>query len=255
MLTKMLKFELSRLIRKRKLLWLAALGVIALLGGAINYLGHGTPQRTSFEAFSFATDLLLPLLLPLLAGLTTGDVLAEDGQLGLLPLVLSRGVSPFQYVFAKLIASVVGQVCFISGVLALFLVILMPFFPVGPILEYAAYGSRDFAASSPVAYCLAMALVYISAAVAFSGVALLVSVWVKNAFAVMVAPVILYFAALYTIGTDTPLAIEINPYPHLALELFRIPYTLSQVVAYWAVIALATHVLTVLAFSLKRDYA
>lgn len=253
MLTKMLKFELSRLIRKRKLLWLAALGVIALLGGAVNYLGSGTPQRTSFEAFSFATGLILPLLLPLLAGLTTGDILAEDRQLGLQSLILSRGVSPFQYIFAKALGSIVGQICFMGGSLALFFVLIMPFFPVGPILEYTAYYGRDLAATNPGVYCLTVALIFVSAATAFSGIALLASVWVKNVFAVMVTPVVLYFAALYAIGTESLVAI--NPYVRLALLEFSVPLTLSGVLIYWVVISIVAHVLAVLAFSLKRDYA
>ena len=255
MLIKMVKLEQRRLLKKRRLLFLGIIMFIALLGGIIIYFEHSTPKRTSFEVFSFATNMMLPLLLPLLAGFSTGGTLVEDRQSGLLPLVLSRGVSPFQYVTSKVIVSAVGQGCFISGILALFLIALLPFFPTGPILTYAARHSREFAANQPAAYCLVIALIFTIAAVAFNGIALLLSVWVKNAFVVMAAPIVFYIAALYSIGFDTPLEIALNPYVHLALGEFNVPLPLAQVVYYWIAIALITHTLTVVAFSLKRDYA
>ncbi len=157
----------------------------------------GTPKRTSFEAFSFATDFILSMALPLLAGLSTGDLLAEDRHLGLVPLFMSRGVSPYQYIFGKAAGSILGQICFTGGLLIIFLLITTLLFPAGPILEYAADYAEAFAATSPAAYCMVLLLIYVIAATAFSGIALFASVWIKNIFVVVVIPVILYFGAFY----------------------------------------------------------
>lgn len=255
MLIKMVKFERRRMLKKRRLLFLGIVLLIVLLWGIINYFGYGVSKRTSFDAFSFATSMMLPLLLPLLAGFFTGGAFAEDQQSGLLPLVLSRGVSPFQYVVSKAIVSAVGQGCFIGGILIVFLIVLFPFLPMGPIMEGAASYSRAFAYNQPAAYCLVIILIFAIAAVAFNGISLLLSVWIKNVFLVMVAPAILYIAALYSIGTDTHLEIMLNPYANLALMEFNVPLPLVQIALYWIVIALVSHILAVAAFSFKKDYA
>jgi len=51
--------------------------------------------------------------------------------------------------------------------------------------------SEAFAYNEPVTYCLLIALLFMAAAVAFNGIALLTSVWVKNTFVVMAAPTLL----------------------------------------------------------------
>jgi len=52
-----------------------------------------------------------------------------DNRSGLLPLIFSRGVSAFEYVTSKVIASALGQMCFIGITLVVFFVALLPFFP------------------------------------------------------------------------------------------------------------------------------
>ncbi len=255
MFGRLLKFELSRLLKERKLLLLGTVAVIALIGGVVHYLGYSTPRRTVSEAFSFATDLIFPLLLPLLAGIATGDILAKDIQSGLLPLIFSRGVTSLQYVLAKVVTGVIGQVCFVAAVLVIFAATLTPFFPSGPILTYAVDFAQDLAINNPWAYCLAMSLIYSFAAIAFGSIALLVSVWVTNTFAVMVAPIAIYIATVYALGMDTPSEISLNPYGNLALgQFYGLPFTLPQIAVYWMTIAAITSALTVLAFSLKRKW-
>jgi hypothetical protein len=243
----MLRFELRRLFRRRKLLLLAILGFVLLMGGAVNYLDYGTGRRTSFEAFIFATDLILPFLLPLFGGFATGDTLAVDR-------LMSRGVSPRTYILAKALGAVVGQVCLIAGILGVALLALMPFFPVGPFSMFSGGLAPDLAAVNPLLYCFSVSLVYITAAVAFCGVSLLLSVWVKNRFVVMASPVVLYIAALYALDVNSPL-IAINPYARLLLEQAAgAGFTLLGVIGYWALLGTFFYTAAVLAFSLQRDY-
>ncbi|HBK85418.1 MAG TPA: hypothetical protein DDZ53_05245 [Firmicutes bacterium] len=251
---RMLKFELRRLFRRRKLLLLAILGFVLLMGGAVNYLDYGTSRRTSFEAFIFVTDLILPFLLPLFGGFATGDTLAVDRLIGLPALIMSRGVSPLTYILAKALGAVVGQVCLIAGILGVALLALMPFFPVGPLSMFSGGLVPDLAAVNPLLYCLSVSLVYITAAVAFCGVSLLLSIWVKNRFVVMASPVVLYIAALYALDVNSPL-IAINPYAHLLLEQAAgAGFTLLGVIGYWALLRTFFYTAAVLAFSLQRDY-
>jgi len=255
MLSRMFRFELLRLIQRRRLLFLAALGFALLMGGAVTYLGYHTPQETSLEAFSFTTDQILPLLLPLLGGFATGGALAEDGATGLRPLIMSRGVSPRTYILAKALGSVVGQTGFTAGLLAATLLALMPFFPFGPILQFSARYAEDLAATNPLLYCLSVSAIYTSAAVAFSGISLLVSVWVRNGFVVMAAPLVVYIAALYSLDPNSHL-VAINPYFRLAVgEAYGPGFTLLGSIVYWILIAVVAYSAAVLAFSLKRDYA
>lgn len=254
MLIAMFKFELQRLFRRRKLLLLAILGFALLMGGAVSYLDYGVSRRTSYEAFVFAADLILPLLLPFLGGFATGDILVEDLAMGLQPLILSRGVSPRTYALAKALGAVVGQVCLIGGLLGAALLALMPFFPVGPISMFSAGVAPDLAAASPLLYCFSVSLVYVAAAAAFCGVSLLFSVWVRNSFIVMAAPMVLYIVALYALDVNSPL-IAINPYVRLTLQQSGIPgLTLLNAIGYWVLIGTVAYAAAVLAFSLQRDY-
>ncbi len=253
MLTNIIRLELKRILGKKKLLVLGILGIGLLITGVVIYLEYNTPQRTSFEAFSFATGYILPLALPFLAGLSTGDILAEDRHLGLVQLFMSRGVLPYQYISGKAIGSVVGQICFTGGLLITFLLTTFLLFPAGPILEYAADFAKAFAATNPMVYCLVLLLIYVCAATAFSGIALLVSVWIENIFVVVVTPTILYFAALYSLSMSL-----INPYCYLALNegVSSSPsFTFLKVVGYWITISVTVHVLAVMAFSLKKDHS
>jgi len=156
MLTNIIRLELKRLFGKKKLLVLGTLGLGLLITGIVSYLDCDTPQRTSFEAFSFATGYILPLALPLLAGLSSGDILAEDRHLGLVPLFMSRGVSPYQYISGKAIGGIVGQIFFTGGLLVILLLITFLLFPGGPILTYAADFAKGLAATNPVAYCMVL---------------------------------------------------------------------------------------------------
>lgn len=230
MLSRVFRFELRRLIRRRRLLFLAALGFALLMGGAVTYLDYQTPQATSLEAFTFTTNQILPL-------------------------IMSRGVSPRTYILAKALGSVVGQTCFTAGLLAATLLALMPFFPFGPILQFSARYAEDLAASNPLLYCLSVSAIYTSAAVAFSGTSLLVSAWVRNRFVVMAAPLVVYIAALYSLDPNSHL-VAINPYFRLAVgEAYGPGFTLLGSIVYWILIAVVAYSAAVLAFSLKRDHA
>lgn len=256
MLRNIIRLELKRLFGRKKLLVLGILGIGLLIIGTISYLEMWTPQRTSFEAFSFATGIILPMALPLLVGLSTGDLLAEDRRLGLVPLFLSKGVSPYQYIFGKTMGNIIGQTCFTGGLLIIFLLISSLLFPAGPILVYSAdYYAGTLAANNPVAYCLGLLLIYVCAATAFSGVALLASVWIKNILVVMSIPTIIYFGLFYLLITSF---IEVNPYCYLALNegsFSTLPLTFSKAGLYWITISFTTHALAIVTFSLKKDYS
>lgn len=232
-------------------------GVIAialLAGGAVNYLSYYTPQRTSFEAFSFSTTLILPLLLPILASLLTGDSLAEDYRTSLLPLIISRGISARVFIFCKAIVNVVIQILFFGTVLSAFLLALMSGFPEGPISEYALALPNSLAAANPLAYCLGLLASYAFAAAAIAGTALLVSVWARNAFVVMVSPTVLYVASLYLLSFLVPEATLLNPYLLLALGELRAAPSLLYVMMYWITIAIIMHALAVLSFCQRCNH-
>jgi len=254
LLAEMINFELSRLLKKRTSLFWGVVLLIALFTGVIEYLGMGTPKRTVFDAFSFSTSSIMPLLLAPIAGFFSGGALVEDSRSGLLSLIFSRGVSAFEYVTSKVITSALSQMCFIGITLIVFFVALLPFFPMGSIYIGAQRYSEAFAYNEPVTYTLFTALLFIAAAVAFNGIALLTSVWVKNTFVVMAAPTLLYMGLAYVMGMDATKVNLIDPYANLAFTVVDIPVSILHMVCYWAVIALVTHVLAIAAFTLKKDY-
>jgi hypothetical protein len=254
MFVRMIKFEMHRMLKRRKLLAFCVIAIAVLAGGAVEYLDYGTPQRTSLEAFSFSTALVLPLLLPILASLLTGDSLAEDHRMGLLPLIISRGIAARVFILCKAIASVVTQVLFFAVVLLLFLLALTSSFPEGPIFEYALALPDNLAVTNPLAYCLGLSAIYAFAAAAFAGTALLVSVWVKNSFVAVVSPTVMYVAVLYLVEFLAPEETLLSPYMMLNLLELRTAPSLLYVMMYWIMIAIVMHALAVLSFCLRRNH-
>jgi len=254
LLVEMIKFEINRLLKRRISLFLGVVLLVALFTGVVEYLGISIPKRTILDVFSFSTSSIMSLLLAPVAGFFTGGALVADNRSGLLPLIFSRGVSAFEYVTSKVITSALGQMCFIGITLVVFFVALLPFFPMGTIYIGAQRYSEAFAYNEPVTYCLLIALLFMAAAVAFNGIALLTSVWVKNTFVVMAAPTLLYMGLTYVMSMGPTKVNLLDPYANLALTDVSIPVSILHMVCYWAVIALVTHVLAIAAFSLKKDY-
>jgi len=250
MLGNVVKFELKKQFRKR-LLTLAFMEFMLSAVGLGIYLTYSTPQRTSYEAFSFSIFTILPMALPLFAALSTGITLAEERSLGLLPLFLSRGVSPCKYILGKTIGSMMAQTCLTLGTLGAFLLATHMFFPAGPILTFGATCGQSLALENPLAHCMASILVYVLAALAFNGTALFVSVWVSNIFVVAATPTILYFAAFYISALMNS---NLNPYLYLALNQHG-PSTFASVAVYWIIAAVFSHGLAVLCFSLKKNWS
>ncbi|HQD07951.1 MAG TPA: hypothetical protein PLG00_04525, partial [Coprothermobacter proteolyticus] len=254
LLVEMIKFEINRLLKRRTSLFLGIVLLVALFTGVVEYLGISIPKRTIFDVFSFSTSSIMSLLLAPVAGFFTGGALVADSRSGLLSLIFSRGVSAFEYVTSKVITSALGQMCFIGITLVVFFVALLPFFPMGTIYIGAQRYSEAFAYDEPVTYCFLIALLFMAAAVAFNGIALLTSVWVKNTFVVMAAPTLLYMGLTYVMRMGPTKVNLLDPYANLALTDVSIPVSILHMVCYWAVIALVTHVLAIAAFSLKKDY-
>ena len=250
MLANVTEYELKKQFNKR-LLMVGLIQFILLAAGAGIYLTYATPQRTSYEAFSFSVFTILPMALPFLSALSTGITLAEERSLGLVPLFISRGVSPLQYILGKVIGSATAQICFTCITLAVFLLTTFIFFPKGPILTFGAHSEEYLAINDPFMHSLACILVYASAALAFSGIALLISVWVSNVFVVAVVPTVAYFAALYIFVL---LDSNLNPYFHLALDQSPGP-AFASAGTYWIAVAAISYLLAVLCFTMKKNWS
>jgi len=98
------------------------------------------------------------------------------------------------------------------------------FFPHGTIYIGAQRYSEAFAYNEPVTYCLLIALLFMAAAVAFNGIALLTSVWVKNIFAVMAAPTLLYMGLTYVMSMGPTKVNLLDPTPTWRLQTFLFRY-------------------------------